>query len=80
LFLEKLKNYNDHNIMTNEEKIRETPNRAESPLINSIGQRPMEQEQGQRPMEQEQGQRPMEWDVYINPKPQRGVINLIINH
>ena len=36
--------------------------RAESPLINSVGQRPMKRY------------------AYPNPKPQRGVINLIINH
>ena len=26
------------------------------------------------------GQRPMERNTHVNPKPQRGVINLIINH
>jgi hypothetical protein len=36
--------------------------KAESPSINSIGQRPMKR------------------NTHINPKPQRGVINLIINH
>jgi len=36
--------------------------RAESPIINSVGQRPTKR------------------CAYLNPKPQRGVINLIINY
>ena len=70
-------------------RVKENQNRetikAESLAINNIGNRPMGQNSHVRSKAESLtinsiGQRPMKRYTPANPKPQRGVINPIINH